>query len=229
MEDTESYTADDTDDTADTDSLYNFFDKRDTGDTSPSQRLPEGEQETVAAASTTAAYQSQYGSTTRVISTIVHDSTRQANTMLMSEKKTPHDSNLKTADQSVYGHTTTPARNSTDDYSTRQAETTLLMSDHKTPLKSNVNTPAENTVTFIPLLPPIQLSLATVVESNKETWICHRCEEEVAYAKKRCKCGSWKGGARGPTKKQTKNEVKKAPKYKKNKESTSNAGQKEAT
>ena len=57
-----------------------------------------------------------------------------------------------------------------------------------------------------------------IAEANNNTWVCHGCDEEVTNAKKRCKCGCWKGGVRGPTKKHTNTEVKKVkkvPRYKK--------------
>ena len=106
----------------------------------------------------------------------------------------------------------TPAMSTIEHYAKRQAEM-MMQSDNITPQKSNVNTPAQRVGPFLP--PFLGRMQGTVVESNNNTWICHGCDEEVSNSKKRCKCGCWKGGVRGPTKTQTKFEVKKAPNYKK--------------
>ena len=179
---------------------YFDYDPQETGETfqtdveTPRQQgLPEGRQETVAAASTTSIYQAQYGT-------------------------------VRTSEYHFSVGTKTPAMSTVEHYVKRKAEMMMMMSDNITPQKSNVNTPGAQRVA--PFLPPILLGTMQGFEvgSTNNTWICRGCEEEVSKSKKRCKCGCWKGGVRGPTKKQTKIEVKKAPNYKK-KAAPSNAKQ----
>ena len=109
--------------------------------------------------------------------------------------------------------TKTPGMSTIELYAQRQAEQMMSMSDKETPQKSNVSPPAPRVVPMIPSFPGTESK--HVVESWKNTWTCHGCDSEVLFSKKRCKCGCWKLGVRGPTKKQTKKEVPKAPNYKK--------------
>ena len=113
----------------------------------------------------------------------------------------------------------TPGMSTIELYAKRQAEV-MSISDKETPQKSNVSPPVPRVV---PSTPPFLAKQSNVVESKTNTWICHGCDEEVSNSKKRCKCGCWKGGVRGPMKKQTKMEVPKAPNYNKKKAVTSNA------
>ena len=96
------------------------------------------------------------------------------------------------------------------------------MNNQHQPKVMNVNTPPQIN---IPKLPPMAMSTGEIVALTNNTWICHGCDKEVAYGKRRCRCGCWRDGVRGPTKKKPKTEVKKAPNYKK--AATSNAGQKQ--
>jgi hypothetical protein len=75
---------------------------------------------------------------------------------------------------------------------------------------------------IIPMLPMMPTFPGEIVALKNDTWICHGCDEEVAAGKRRCRCGCWRDGVRGPTKK--KPEVKNAPNYKK--AATSKAGRK---
>ena len=74
------------------------------------------------------------------------------------------------------------------------------------------------------MLPKIQTFPVEIVALKNNIWICHGCNEEVADGKRRCRCGCWRDGVRGPAKK--KPEVRKAPNYKKA-GTTSNAGRKQ--
>jgi hypothetical protein len=68
---------------------------------------------------------------------------------------------------------------------------------------------------IIPMLPKMAMFPGEIVKFKNNTWICHGCDQEVANGKKRCRCGCWRDGVRGPTKKKPNTEVKKAPNYKK--------------
>jgi hypothetical protein len=140
-----------------------------------SGRSPEKEEETFAAASTTAAYREQY------------------------DIANPSELRFSVG-------TKTPAANTIAQYENRQAEMHLKQ-------------PPEIIIPMLPMMPTFP---GEIVALKNDTWICHGCDEEVAAGKRRCRCGCWRDGVRGPTKK--KPEVKNAPNYKK--AATSKAGRK---
>ena len=96
------------------------------------------------------------------------------------------------------------------------------MNNQHQPKVMNLNTPPQIN---IPKLPPMAMSTGEIVALTNNTWICHGCDEEVANGKRRCRCGCWRDGVWGPTKKKPNVELKKAPNYKK--AATSNAGRKQ--